>query len=160
AGAASPVPCSVRSGSASSRRSCRQASATPGPRPLSTSPCCWSSRCAPRVCSASRSGGAPEMRAFDRFWLIVLLVPPALALLALPAFGQRMVVLIGVYGLLGVSYQLTFGHLGVLNLAQGAFFGVGAYATALAAPAAGPLALAIAVLAAAGPALLVAALTL
>jgi branched-chain amino acid transport system permease protein len=100
------------------------------------------------------------MRSFGWFWAIILLAPPVLALLALPTFGQRMVVLIGIYALLGVGYQLTFGQLGVLNLAQGAFFGVGAYASALVAPTLGPVALLIALLAAALPAALVAILTL
>jgi branched-chain amino acid transport system permease protein len=100
------------------------------------------------------------MRALDRFWVIVLVMPPLLALLALPAFGQRIVVLIGIYALLGVGYQLTFGQLGVLNLAQGAFFGLGAYATAFAAPTMGSFAFLVALLGAAIPAALVAALTL
>lgn len=91
------------------------------------------------------------------FWLILLLAPPLLALLVLPPFGQRMVVLVGLYALLGLGYQLVFGQLGALNLAQGAMFGIGAYATALTAPALGPLALPAAALAAALPAALVGA---
>jgi branched-chain amino acid transport system permease protein len=90
------------------------------------------------------------------FWLIILLLPLAVALLALPPFGQRMVALIGIYGLMGLGYQLVFGQLGALNLAQGALFGLGAYAAALAAPSLGGLALPIAVVAAALPAALVA----
>src|SRR5262249_9550261 len=49
---------------------------------------------------------------------------------------------------------LVFGQLGALNLAQGALFGVGAYATALLAPSVGVLALPLAVLIAAAVALL------
>jgi branched-chain amino acid transport system permease protein len=90
------------------------------------------------------------------FWLVALLLPPALALLVLPPFGQRMVVLIGIYGLMGLGYQIVFGQLGALNLAQGALFGLGAYAAALAAPSLGALALPLAVAAAALPAALVA----
>jgi branched-chain amino acid transport system permease protein len=90
------------------------------------------------------------------FWLVVLVLPPALALLALPPFGQRMVTLIGIYALMGVGYQLVFGQLGALNLAQGALFGVGAYALAMTAPSLGPWALGVACLAAAIPAALVA----
>ena len=100
------------------------------------------------------------MLAINRFWLVVLIALPVVALLALPGFGQRMVVLIGIYGLLGVGYQLTFGQLGMLNLAQGAFFGLGAYAAALTAPALGAFALLLGVVAAAVPAALVAVLTL
>jgi branched-chain amino acid transport system permease protein len=90
------------------------------------------------------------------FWLIFLLLPPAVALIALPPFGQRMVALIGIYALMGLGYQLVFGQLGALNLAQGALFGLGAYAAALAAPSLGWLALPIAIVAAALPAALAA----
>ncbi|MFO1081650.1 MAG: ATP-binding cassette domain-containing protein [Reyranellaceae bacterium] len=100
------------------------------------------------------------MRALGWPWLLVLVLPPSAALLVLPPFGQRMVTLVGVYALLGVGYQLTFGHLGMLNLAHAALFGIGAYATALTAPALGGLALPLAAVAAALPAALVALLTL
>lgn len=88
------------------------------------------------------------MRALGVFWLALLLLLPAAALLLLPPFGQRMVILVGIYALLGVGYQLVFGHLGGLNLAQGALFGVGAYAAALLAPMSGLLALPLAAIAA------------
>ena len=67
-----------------------------------------------------------------------------------------MVILAGIYGLMGLGYQLVFGQLGALNLAQGALFGLGAYAAALTAPCLGPFALPVAILAAAIPAALVA----
>ncbi len=94
------------------------------------------------------------------FWLVVLVLPPVVALLALQPFGQRMVALVGIYALMGLGYQLIFGQLGALNLAQGALFGLGAYAAALAAPTLGALALPLAILAAAIPAALVAVPTL
>ena len=90
------------------------------------------------------------------FWLVILVLPPVVALAALPPFGQRMVILAGIYGLMGLGYQLVFGQLGALNLAQGALFGLGAYAAALTAPILGPFALPVAILAAAIPAALVA----
>lgn len=90
------------------------------------------------------------------FWFTVLILPPAVALLALPPFGQRMVSLVGIYALMGLGYQLVFGQLGALNLAQGALFGLGAYAAALTAPVLGAFALPVAILAAALPAALVA----
>jgi len=93
------------------------------------------------------------MQALGRFWLVVLLLSPVVALVALPPFGQRMVTLIGIYALMGLGYQLVFGQLGALNLAQGALFGIGAYAAALAGLPVAPLAAAI-------PAALAAALTL
>lgn len=96
------------------------------------------------------------MRRLDLFWFAFLLLPPVLALTVLPPFGQRMVVLVGFYALMGLGYQIVFGQLGALNLAQGALFGLGAYAAALAAPTLGVLALPVAILAAAVPAALVA----
>jgi branched-chain amino acid transport system permease protein len=76
-----------------------------------------------------------------RFWLVLLILPPLVALTVLPPFGQRLVTLIGIYALLGLGYQLVFGQLGALNLAQGALFGVGAYTAALAVPSLGDIAM-------------------
>ena len=76
------------------------------------------------------------------FWLVLLVLPPLVALCVLPPFGQRMVILAGIYGLMGLGYQLVFGQLGALNLAQGALFGLGAYAAALTAPILGAVRLA------------------
>ena len=95
------------------------------------------------------------MRPLGVFWLVVLVLPPIVALTGLAPFGQRMVTLAGVYALMGLGYQLVFGQLGALNLAQGALFGVGAYATALLAPALGGLALLAALIAAGGLAAIV-----
>lgn len=96
----------------------------------------------------------------DRFWIVALLALPVLAMTLLPSFGQRMVALIGIYALLGVGYQLVFGQLGALSLAQGALFGVGAYVLALTAPRLGVFAFPIAMVAAAVVAGLAAAPTL
>jgi branched-chain amino acid transport system permease protein len=82
------------------------------------------------------------------YWIALLILPPLLAPFLLPPFGQRLVTLVGIYALMGVGYQRTFGRLGALNLAQGALFGVGAYAVALTAPMLGPLAFVVAMLAA------------
>jgi branched-chain amino acid transport system permease protein len=83
------------------------------------------------------------------YWIVLLVLPPLLAPFLLPPFGQRLVTLVGVYALMGVGYQRTFGQLGALNLAQGALFGVGAYAVALTAPALGVSAFLVAALVAA-----------
>ena len=56
--------------------------------------------------------------------------------------------LVGIYALLGLGYQLVFGQLRALNLAQGALFGVGAYAAALTAPYVGGQAFLVSILAA------------
>jgi branched-chain amino acid transport system permease protein len=63
--------------------------------------------------------------------------------------AERLATLVGIYALLGLGYQVVFGQLRALNLAQGALFGVGAYATALTAPHLGPLALLVSPFAAA-----------
>lgn len=63
--------------------------------------------------------------------------PPALAMAALLAYaagtesaGAGLMTLVGINALAAIGYQLVFGRLGALSLAQGAFFGLGAYATA------------------------------
>ncbi|MBS0522268.1 MAG: branched-chain amino acid ABC transporter ATP-binding protein/permease [Proteobacteria bacterium] len=70
--------------------------------------------------------------------------------------AERLATLVGIYALLGLGYQIVFGQLRALNLAQGALFGVGAYATALTAPYLGPLALLVAPFVAAAAAALAA----
>lgn len=58
----------------------------------------------------------------------------ALAIYALifgSSYDQRLLTLSGVYVILVLGYQFIFGHAGALSLAQGAFFGVGAYATGI-----------------------------
>ncbi len=73
----------------------------------------------------------------------ILDAPPVLPLLlgavalgAYAAFGAdeyalRVLSTAGTFALLVMGYQFVFGHLGALSLAQGAFFGLGAYATAI-----------------------------
>ena len=82
------------------------------------------------------------------YWIVLLVLPPLIAPFLLPPFGQRLVTLVGIYALMGVGYQRVLGQLGALNLAQGALFGVGAYAVALTAPVLGSFAFGVAALAA------------
>lgn len=84
------------------------------------------------------------MRTLDRFWLALLLLPPIASMVSLEPYVVHVATLVGIYALMGVGYQLVFGQLGGLNLAQGALFGVGAYATALLAPALGVFAMPLA----------------
>jgi branched-chain amino acid transport system permease protein len=90
------------------------------------------------------------MRRLDLPWLAVLVLPPAAVLAFAPNFIVHVATLVGLYALMGVGYQLVFGQLGALNLAQGALFGVGAYTVALVAPVLGigsfPLAVLLAAL--------------
>jgi len=60
----------------------------------------------------------------------------AVALAAYPlilgnAYSFRLATLAGIYALLAIGYQLIFGYAGALSLAQGCFFGIGAYVSAL-----------------------------
>lgn len=63
--------------------------------------------------------------------------------------AERLATLVGIYALLGLGYQVVFGQLRALNLAQGALFGVGAYAAALSAPYLGGLSLLVSIVVAA-----------
>lgn len=70
---------------------------------------------------------------------VTLPLAVAAAAFALPAlvggdpYALRLLTVSGVYALLGIGYHFAFGHAGLLSLAQGAFFGLGAYATGVAA---------------------------
>ena len=91
------------------------------------------------------------------FWRLLLVTIPLVGVVALPPLGQRLVTLVGIYALLGLGYQIVFGQLRAFNLAQGALFGVGAYAAALSAPFVGGQAFLVSILAAAIVAALAAA---
>ncbi len=43
----------------------------------------------------------------------------------------HLAILIGIYGILGISLNLIVGYTGLLSITQAAFYGIGAYATAL-----------------------------
>jgi len=53
------------------------------------------------------------------------------ALFFASSYDQRILTLSGIYVILVLGYQFIFGHAGALSLAQGAFFGVGAYTTGI-----------------------------
>ena len=68
---------------------------------------------------------------------LLIAAPPALALAilfvyasAIDGAGSAMATAAGIDALLVIGYQIVFGRLGALSLAQGAFFGLGAYVTA------------------------------
>ncbi|MDH3230005.1 MAG: branched-chain amino acid ABC transporter ATP-binding protein/permease [Alphaproteobacteria bacterium] len=61
-----------------------------------------------------------------------LLLAGAIGLAAWPflagdAYSLRLLTMAGIYALAAIGYQFIFGHAGALSLAQGAFFGFGAY---------------------------------
>ena len=62
--------------------------------------------------------------------LIIVLIPLCLALNA-DSYGQRIMTLSGIYAIAAMGYHLIFGRLGALSLAQGCFFGLGAYSAGL-----------------------------
>jgi branched-chain amino acid transport system permease protein len=47
-------------------------------------------------------------------------------------YSLRLMSVAGIYALMVIGYQFIFGHAGALSLAQGAFFGLGAYVTGVA----------------------------
>ncbi len=62
----------------------------------------------------------------------IVLLAGATALVAWPfvaddAYALRLFTQAGIYALAALGYQFVFGHAGALSLAQGAFFGLGAY---------------------------------
>lgn len=62
----------------------------------------------------------------------LLLLTGALVLTAWPflqgdPYSLRLLTLAGIYALAAIGYQFVFGHAGALSLAQGTFFGLGAY---------------------------------
>ena len=68
----------------------------------------------------------------DALWTILILagLGTYAGSLASP-YGLRVLTLAGCQALLVLGYQFVFGHAGALSLAQGAFFGLGAYTTAI-----------------------------
>jgi branched-chain amino acid transport system permease protein len=99
-------------------------------------------------------------------WLVPAAVAVALAFapLVLETYYQDLVMKIVIYAIFALSLELLAGTTGLVSLGHAAFFGIGAYVTALAAPqyeAGNPvLLLALAMLAAAAYALFVGALSL
>ncbi len=66
--------------------------------------------------------------------LPILLAGGALAVYALAfasSYDQRLLTISGIYVIMVLGYQFIFGHAGALSLAQGAFFGIGAYVTGI-----------------------------
>jgi branched-chain amino acid transport system permease protein len=67
----------------------------------------------------------------DIWAMASLLILPVLVALSMGGYEQRIMTLAGIYAIAVLGYQLIFGRLGALSLAQGCFFGVGAYTTGL-----------------------------
>lgn len=72
----------------------------------------------------SRNGAGP----------IIAVIVAAIALYAVffaSSYDLRILTVSGIYVILVLGYQFIFGHAGALSLAQGAFFGLGAYVTGI-----------------------------
>jgi len=67
----------------------------------------------------------------DASWAVLLLGLGVYASAFASPYGLRVLTLAGCQALLVLGYQFIFGHAGALSLAQGAFFGLGAYTTAI-----------------------------
>ena len=84
--------------------------------------------------SLAATPSSPAARGFgsDLLWTLLILAGLSLyaGTLASP-YGLRVLTLAGSQAVLVLGYQIIFGHAGALSLAQGAFFGLGAYATAI-----------------------------
>ena len=72
--------------------------------------------------------GAPAVEPRSALpYLFIAALVVGLGLLNDAPYGHRVIALSGIYALLGIGYQAIFGQAGALSLAQGAFFGLGAY---------------------------------
>lgn len=74
---------------------------------------------------------ATDRRPMPLPWLVGAALVAAYAVFAGDLYGFRLLTQAGVYALLVLGYQFVFGHAGAFSLAQGAFFGLGAYATGI-----------------------------
>jgi branched-chain amino acid transport system permease protein len=116
--------------------------------------------------SLPAAGAAPRPARFPTGWLLPAAVALALAFApaVLDTYYQELVLKIIIYAIFALSLELLVGTTGLVSLGHAAFFGLGAYVTALAAPEyeAGSVLvlLPLAMLAAAGYALVVGALSL
>ncbi|MEZ5669426.1 MAG: branched-chain amino acid ABC transporter permease [Alphaproteobacteria bacterium] len=74
----------------------------------------------------------PPLRPSTAIAMLAVAAMLAYALTGAGPYGLRVLTLAGVWALNVAGYQFIFGHAGALSLAQGTFFGIGAYASALA----------------------------
>lgn len=77
---------------------------------------------------------SPDISSLTRHRWPLIAAGGALVIYALffaSSYDQRILTLSGIYVIMVLGYQFIFGHTGALSLAQGAFFGVGAYVTGI-----------------------------
>jgi urea transport system permease protein len=78
-----------------------------------------------------------EWAAYGLFILVIMVLPAFVDAFWLNRLSKYLV-----YGMLGVAISLSWGYAGILNLGQGLFFGLGAYALAMSLKLASPTSLA------------------
>lgn len=76
-------------------------------------------------------------RDVNAFLLAGVLTLAAWPFLASDDYSLRLLTVAGIYALAAIGYQFVFGHAGALSLAQGTFFGLGAYVAGILAVRAG-----------------------
>lgn len=64
-------------------------------------------------------------------WLALLLVAVAGPLIVQDGYGRSLLVLIGIYCVLALSYDIVIGHAGVISFGHAGFFALGAYGMGL-----------------------------
>jgi branched-chain amino acid transport system permease protein len=64
-------------------------------------------------------------------WLALILVAVAGPLVVRDGYGRSLLVLIGIYCMLALSYDIIVGHAGVISFGHAGFFAVGAYGMGL-----------------------------
>ncbi len=70
-------------------------------------------------------------RLIDKKYLVLIIVFIVLPFLVPSSYVRNLLVLAGIFALLALSTDLVLGYIGQLTLGQSAFFGVGAYASAI-----------------------------
>lgn len=73
----------------------------------------------------------PPVSRVTALLIVAALALVAWAILGASAYDLRLLTVAGIYALAAIGWQVIFGCGGALSLAHGAFFGLGAYATAL-----------------------------
>lgn len=70
-------------------------------------------------------------RGLNPLLILAALALAAYALFGAGPYGLRVLTVAGVYAIAVIGYQAIFGQAGALSLAQGTFFGIGAYVTGI-----------------------------
>lgn len=78
-----------------------------------------------------KCGGKMRLFSFQIKVSLIILIGLLLPLILKSSFIIHLVFLVGMYGILSLSLNISLGYCGLANLAHGTFFGLGAYTAAL-----------------------------